>query len=260
MRLTKHMTALPTLLFTITYFAHWYKRQRQRKAIEMRIAMLLRLGLMFSVTAALVYSQEVHYNYDRGANFAALKTYQWIEASSGARYADPAASARKLEFPGPPASLPAPPSNFPGGEPNFPGTTSDIRSTGTVDQLIDQDIRRAVDEQLTLKGLTKVEKNADLQVIYHSSVHQEVGIDLSGTALGDREYGSSWNGSLQGRTSTIPVGMLVVDLYDPARKQLIWRGDATKTVNLKTDPDKNYKNLQKTMAKLFKNYPPKPSK
>ena len=79
MRLTKHMTALPTLLFTITYFAHWYKRRRQRKAIEMRIAMLLRLGLMFSVTAALVYSQEVHYNFDRGANFAAS------EHTSGSR-------------------------------------------------------------------------------------------------------------------------------------------------------------------------------
>ena len=45
-------------------------------------------------------------------------------------------------------------------------------------------------------------------------------------------------------------------LYDPARKQLIWRGDATKTIDLKKDPDKNYKNLQKAMAKLFENYPP----
>ena len=47
-----------------------------------------------------------------------------------------------------------------------------------------------MDEQLAQKGLTKVEKNADLQVIYHSAVHQEMGIDLSGTALGGREYGS----------------------------------------------------------------------
>jgi hypothetical protein len=53
-----------------------------------------------------------------------------------------------------------------------------------------------------------------------------------------------------------PVGTLVVGLYDPARKQLIWRGDATKTIDLKKDPDKNYKNLQKAMAKLFENYPP----
>jgi hypothetical protein len=52
--------------------------------------------------------------------------------------------------------------------------------------------------------------------------------------------------------------MLLIDLYDPARKQLVWRGDATKTIDIKREPDKNYRNLQKAMAKLFKNYPPRP--
>jgi hypothetical protein len=65
---------------------------------------------------------------------------------------------------------------------------------------------------------------------------------------------------MQGQTSTVPVGILLIDLYDVGRKQLVWRGDATKTIELKTDPDKNYKNLQKVMVKLFKNYPPKASK
>ena len=51
-----------------------------------------------------------------------------------------------------------------------------------------------------------------------------------------------------------------MDLYDAGKKQLVWRGDAVKTIDLKEDPDKNYKNLQKVMAKLFKNYPPKPSR
>ena len=52
----------------------------------------------------------------------------------------------------------------------------------------------------------------------------------------------------------------MIDLYDPTRKQLIWRGDATRTIDLKKDPDKNYKNLQKAMTKLFKNYPPPTNK
>ena len=64
--------------------------------------------------------------------------------------------------------------------------------------------------------------------------------------------------SVQGQTSTIPIGTMAVDLYDPARKQLIWRGDATKTIDLKKNPDNNYKTLQKAMSKLFKNYPPQP--
>ena len=52
----------------------------------------------------------------------------------------------------------------------------------------------------------------------------------------------------------------MVGLYDPARKQLIWRGDASKTVYLKKDPSKNYQNLQKAVVKVFKNYPPPPGK
>lgn len=41
---------------------------------------------------------------------------------------------------------------------------------------------------------------------------------------------------------------------------MIWRGDASKTIDLKKDPDKNYKNLQKAMAKILKNYPPQARK
>jgi Domain of unknown function (DUF4136) len=92
------------------------------------------------------------------------------------------------------------------------------------DELIDRDIKRSIDEQLAQKGLTKVEKDANLYVGYQ--------INRLGPRAAD----------------------------DPAKKQLIWRGDTTKAIDLKKDPDKNYKNLQKAMAKLFKNYPPHGSK
>jgi hypothetical protein len=48
----------------------------------------------------------------------------------------------------------------------------------------------------------------------------------------------------------------VVDVVDPASRQLVWRGTAVKTLDVKKDPDKNFQNLQKAVAKLFKNYPP----
>ena len=147
-----------------------------------------------------------------------------------------------------------------GGVPNFPGGASDIRDNASEDQLINQEIKRAIDEQLAQKGLTKVDKNADLQVGYHAAIRQEQSLYLSGMGWGGRGWGGMWDGSVQGQTSSVPIGTIVVDLYDPAQKQLIWRGDATKTIDLKKDPDKNYKNLQKAMAKLFKNYPPQPKK
>ena len=38
----------------------------------------------FLFMAACAYGQDVHYNYDRSANFAAYKTYQWVEIPGGA--------------------------------------------------------------------------------------------------------------------------------------------------------------------------------
>src|ERR1700730_17241498 len=172
--------------------------------------------LLFIFVSA--YAQDVHYNYDRSANFAAYKTYQWVD---------------------------------------LPGRVTD--------QLIDQAIKRSIDEQFEQKGLAKVEGDAGLQVGYQAVINLERGLNLSawGTRGGPGGFGGFGgldSGTVTGQTSTIPVGVLVVDLYDPANKQLIWRGDASKTIDLKKDPDKNYKNLQKVMAKLFKYYPPQPSK
>jgi len=179
-----------------------------------RLTLRTLLATLFLVAGT--YCQDIHYNYDRGANFAAYKTYQWVGLA------------------GPGGAVP--------------------------DQLIDLAIKRAVDEQLAQKGLIRVEKDADLRVAYHAIVREEKAVNLSAFGAGAGPWGGGWgswgNGTVTGQTSTIPVGTLLIDMYDPAKKQLIWRGDATKTIDLKKDPDKNYRTLQKVMAKVFKNYPP----
>jgi len=198
------------------------------------------------------HGQDVHYNYDRGANFQSYRTYQWVDVQGGRPKAGGAPG-----LPDPPSGLPALPVAAPVGG----NTVSD-------DQLLDQDIKRAVDEQLAQKGLTRVDNGGDLLVGYQAKVNEEKSINLFGSGWGGGPWGGGWGGwgggmssmSVQGQTSTIPVGTLVVGLYDPNKKQVIWRGDATKTVYLKKDPNKNYSQLQKAMVKLFKNYPPQPGK
>ena len=54
----------------------------------------------------------------------------------------------------------------------------------------------------------------------------------------------------------IYVGELVLDMYDSKKKELVWRGVASKTLDPKVKPDKRQKNLEKAVAKLLKNYPP----
>ena len=57
-------------------------------------------------------------------------------------------------------------------------------------------------------------------------------------------------------TSSIEVGKLVIGMFDPDAGVLVFRGSAAKTLDIKKDPDKNYRNLEKAIAKVFKNYPP----
>ncbi len=116
-------------------------------------------------------------------------------------------------------------------------------------QLMDQNIKRAVDEQLAGKGLQRVESGGDLQVAYQAALDHEK--QFEGWNSGPR-----WWGNAHITSSTIDIGKLVIDLYDPGRNQLVWRGAAEKTLDIKKDPDKNYQSLERTMVKLFKNYPP----
>ena len=125
-----------------------------------------------------------------------------------------------------------------------------------VDQLIDQAIKRAVDGQLEQKGLARVEKDGELQIGYQALVEKGNSIAF----LGTESLGWGWSdGFMQGETSAISLGMVWIDLYDPARKRLVWRGDAAKSIDLRKNSEKNYKNLRKSMGKLFRNYPPPPN-
>jgi Domain of unknown function (DUF4136) len=120
------------------------------------------------------------------------------------------------------------------------------------DQLLNKNIKRAIDVQLTGKGLRRVESDGDLLIGYQGAISKEKQFD--GLPSGPPWWGN-W-GNTRVTTSTIDVGKLVVGLFDPATKQLMWRGSAAKTLDIKESPDKNYQNLEKAMAKLFKNYPP----
>jgi len=119
-------------------------------------------------------------------------------------------------------------------------------------QIVDAQIKQSVDSQLAAKGLTKTDSDkADLFVGYQVAVDQEK--QWNGYGMGG---GIRWGGMGTATSSTINVGTLVLDLYDPTTKQLVWTGHATKTMDAKSSQEKNQKNLDKAMAKLLKNYPP----
>jgi len=178
--------------------------------------------LLWSVSAS---AQDVKYNFLPGTDFAKYKTYKWVRIP-------------KVEYP---------------------------------NSILDAQIMQAIDSQLALKGLTKTEgEKPDLYVIYQAAVNQEkqwnsYSSDMGGGGWGYGRWGG-WGGYGGGMSTTtttsttINIGTLNVDFYDVATKNQVWRGAATKTLGSGKDPNKVNKNLNKAMAKLFKNYPPKVKK
>jgi len=119
------------------------------------------------------------------------------------------------------------------------------------DQIMDAEIKQAIDSQLAAKGMTKTDGDkAGLYIGYQTTVQQETQWDVEGSRAFGMASGS-WT------SSTISVGTLVLEMYDPARKQLVWTGSATNTIDTGSDHEKHMKKLDKAMAKLLKNYPPK---
>jgi hypothetical protein len=126
--------------------------------------------------------------------------------------------------------------------------------------ILDDQIKRAIDSQLALKGLTKTEDNPDLYVAYQVAVNQEKQWNSYSTG-GDMWGWGGWRGwggmsTTTTTSSTINIGTLNLDLYDVSTKKQIWRGEVSKTLGSGKDPRKVEKNLNKAMAKLLKKYPP----
>jgi hypothetical protein len=137
----------------------------------------------------------------------------------------------------------------------------DDKQLAVGDQFLDLAIKRVVDEQLARTGRRRVESGGDLLVGYQIRISEEKQFGAFGPGWGSGPLGFGWRGfdsfsDINVTTSSVEIGTLTVGLFDPAAKQLIWRGSAAKTLDIKNNPDKNYRTLEKAVTKLFKNYPP----
>jgi len=135
-----------------------------------------------------------------------------------------------------------------------------VDGTPAQNDLNERRIRDAVESALTAAGLTPVEdgETPDLHVVTHASVKGEQRSSNVRIGLGvSRSVGSSGRlsvgGSTGGRTRTIDVGTLVIDLQDAGSGRLLWRAEAEDS--LKGDLDKK---IRKAVDRAFKKFPPEP--
>jgi hypothetical protein len=92
----------------------------------------------------------------------------------------------------------------------------------------------AIDYELCATGLTEVETSPDVYVTYHASVEDKVRLESDSYGYGFGSYGRGGWGAY-GYSGVVPVmtttreveyeeGTLVVDIWDAASRQLVWRG------------------------------------
>ena len=127
----------------------------------------------------------------------------------------------------------------------------------TQDPLMVDRIKSAVKTALAAKGFTEVPSDGDLSLVAMETTRDQQTLDTF-----YNNFGGGWRwggfGDATTTTETYKVGTLVVDLFDTKTKTLVWRGSASDTLSNKSE--KNIDNLDKGVEKMFKQFPPDPSK
>ena len=122
----------------------------------------------------------------------------------------------------------------------------------TPDSLWDERVKEAVDKALQTKGWQQVPDGGDVSVVAVGTTNEKRTL----RTFYDGFDGWMWGGFGDATTyeDTYQVGTLIVDMFDTRTKKLIWRGTASDVVSSK--PDKNIKELEKSVDKMFEHFPP----
>jgi len=179
---------------------------------------LVKMAVPLALFAICSFAQDIRYNFDKTTDFSKFRTFKWVP----------------------------------------------IKGAQPLSDLVDRQIKGVIEAELMKKGLHKATgEEADLWIGYQFSLSQEKEFSSYSSDFGyGPGWGRGWYGGgmgstmTSGQTTTIHIGEVAVDMYDPATKQIVWRGAASRTLDPKAKPDKRQKNAEKAMAKLLKNYPP----
>jgi len=133
------------------------------------------------------------------------------------------------------------------------------RVGGQPDQILDTQVRQAVDSQMAAKGLTKEvdSDKADLLLGYQLAIDREKQINGLANGWGLGGWGP-WGGgpdSFSVITSTVNIGTFILGMYDPVTKKLVWIGVAQHAIEPSKKQEKNQERLNKGAQKLLKDFP-----
>jgi len=185
------------------------------------------LGAVGVMAAVVVQAAgvKVKTEFDRSANFSALRSYSWLPTPPYRTQVSPEVGDRFL--------------------------SADV---------IDAPFRTTVDQALAARGLKHAPEGtmADCFLVYYAAF----GTTINANVLGEHyAYLTGWGSPQVGGTPTTALrvleqGTVVLDMLDREKKVAIWRATATGAVDRDQTEQQRAKRLKEAVADMFKKFPP----
>jgi hypothetical protein len=125
-----------------------------------------------------------------------------------------------------------------------------IREPVTDEPFAAERIRKAVNLQLTARGLRQVSEGADLAIGANLASEEKHTWETYYSGSG-WDWGQGWTTTVE---KTYDVGTLTVDVFDANTKKIVWQGIGIDTIPSKAE--KRIKDRDKQIEKMFRNFPP----
>jgi len=192
----------------------------------MRFLPVLLCGIgVLTVTVVQAAGVKVKTEYDRSANFSALRSYSWLPTPPYLTQVSPEVGDRFL--------------------------SADV---------IDAPFRTTVDQALAAKGLRPAAEGTtpDCFLVYYAAF----GTTINANVLGEHyAYLTGWGSPQVGGTPTTALrvleqGTVVLDILNRDKKVAIWRATATGAVDRDQSEPQRAKRLKEAVADMFKKFPP----
>lgn len=115
-------------------------------------------------------------------------------------------------------------------------------------------LQGAIERELNAQGLNKVDGTADLYILTHTATGIDPVVDVNELGYSGF-YWREWMGEYPPttRTSYLPVGTVMVEIFDKRSKERVWLGFAVEYFRGK--PQKIDRLLDKVAKKMFRHFP-----
>jgi len=122
--------------------------------------------------------------------------------------------------------------------------------------LLNDRIRRAIDNTLTTRGYRKVvEGDADFFVTFHLGIDKKIDVTEIPSTWG---YAGRWGGmyATETRVDQYEEGTLLIDFIDAEKDDLLWRGSGQTRVRDGKTPEEREKSVQAAVNAILEKFPP----